>query len=128
MKYDYDDMLERKAAQLREARERQLREKQSAEKFYDGLLWSDKDQMYVKETPYTKPDPVNNPPHYTAFGVEVIEITEHLPFNRGSAVKYLARAGKKGGPEKELEDIRKAQWYVNREVARLEKLGKAKLG
>jgi len=66
------------------------------------------------------PDLVNHPPHYRlAPGVEVIALTEQLTFNRGNAVKYLARAGRKQGTS-ELEDLRKALWYVSREVARLE--------
>jgi hypothetical protein len=63
-------------------------------------------------------DLINHPPHYTKFPVEVIEITEQLDFCRGNAVKYLCRAGLKGD---ELEDLRKAQWYVNRAVAKLER-------
>lgn len=69
-------------------------------------------------------DNVNHPSHYAdgwSNGAEVIDITEHLDFNRGNAVKYLARAGKKGGSKgKELEDLRKAQWYVERAIAKLE--------
>ena len=66
-------------------------------------------------------DPVNHPSHYAqgwSNNAEVIDITEHLPFNRGNAVKYLARAGRKD-PARELEDLRKARWYVDREIARL---------
>lgn len=65
-------------------------------------------------------DPVNHPAHYTSFGAEVIEITEHLNFNRGSAVKYLARAGLKD-PATELQDLEKALWYVSREIARVKR-------
>lgn len=66
-------------------------------------------------------DNINHPSHYRGFsnGAEVIDITEQLNFNRGSAIKYLARAGKKD-PAKELEDLRKAEWYVQREIARIE--------
>jgi hypothetical protein len=67
-------------------------------------------------------DAVSHPSHYAdgwSNGAEVIDITENLNFNRGNACKYLARAGKKGGPEKELEDLRKALWYVRREIERL---------
>ncbi|WP_395759503.1 DUF3310 domain-containing protein [Streptomyces althioticus] len=71
----------------------------------------------------TRPsDAVSHPSHYAdgwSNGAEVIDITENLNFNRGNACKYLARAGKKGGPEKELEDLRKALWYVRREIERL---------
>ena len=67
-------------------------------------------------------DPVNHPSHYTRFpGIEVIQLTEHLDFCRGSAVKYLARAGAKDSA-KEIEDLKKARWYVDREIERLEAL------
>lgn len=63
-----------------------------------------------------KPDMVNHPPHYTAHpsGVECIQITEHMNFCIGNAIKYLWRADLKGG----LEDLEKAKWYVEREIAR----------
>ena len=62
-----------------------------------------------------------NPAHYQGFsnGAQVIDITENLNFNRGNAVKYLARAGAKD-PAKEIEDIKKAIWYAQRELVRLE--------
>lgn len=66
-------------------------------------------------TQTTPNDAVNHPSHYTQYPVEVIELTRHMPFNRGNAVKYVARAGYKGGPEKELEDIDKAIWYLKDE-------------
>ncbi len=69
----------------------------------------------------TKPvdDPVNHPRHYTQHpsGVECITITEHMNFNVGNAGKYLWRASLKGG----VEDLRKAAWYINREIERLSK-------
>jgi hypothetical protein len=65
-------------------------------------------------------DPVNNPVHYTDHpsGIECIQITEHMNFNLGNAIKYIWRAALKG---KHLEDLKKAVWYINREIARLEK-------
>ena len=64
-------------------------------------------------------DPVNSPAHYTAYnGLEVIDLTEQMSFNRGNAVKYLARAGLKS-KDTEIQDLEKAAWYVNREIARL---------
>ena len=63
-------------------------------------------------------DPIN-PDHYRRHGIELIDIVEDLGYNRGNAVKYLVRAGVKN-PATELEDLMKAQWYVNREIARLE--------
>lgn len=65
-------------------------------------------------------DMVNHPPHYTSHpsGVECIDVTEHYNFNTGNAIKYLWRAGLKGA---RLEDLKKARWYVDREIQRLEK-------
>lgn len=65
-------------------------------------------------------DPVNSPAHYTAYkGLEVIDLTEQMNFNRGNAVKYIARAGIKSRGEGEIEDLRKAAWYIQREIERL---------
>lgn len=65
------------------------------------------------------PDNVNHPEHYTRFkGVEVIDITEQLNFNRGNVVKYVTRAGAKAGSD-EKEDLRKAEWYLRREIERV---------
>ena len=63
-------------------------------------------------------DPVNHPTHYTDHpsGVECIQITEHMNFNLGNAVKYIWRAALKG---KQLQDLEKAAWYINREIERL---------
>jgi hypothetical protein len=63
-------------------------------------------------------DSVNHPTHYTEHpsGVECIQITEHMNFNIGNAVKYLWRAGLKSD---RVEDLKKAAWYVNREIERL---------
>jgi hypothetical protein len=63
-------------------------------------------------------DNVNHPKHYTAHpsGVECIEITEHMNFCLGNAVKYIWRASLKG---KEVEDLKKARWYIDREISRL---------
>jgi hypothetical protein len=65
-------------------------------------------------------DPVTKPKHYVGHpsGVECIQITEHMNFCRGNAIKYIWRAGDKGN---ELEDLKKARWYIDREIERLEK-------
>ena len=69
-------------------------------------------------------DPVNHPSHYTDGKIEVIDFIDDkgLNFNRGNVVKYVVRAGKKeaDNPAKELEDLRKAAWYLNHEISRLE--------
>ena len=70
--------------------------------------------------PVNQPDNVNHPSHYTAYnGLEIIDLTEQMNFNRGNAVKYIARAGLKGAGDKEIEDLEKAAWYINREIQRL---------
>ena len=63
-------------------------------------------------------DNVNHPKHYNSHpsGVECIEITEHMNFCLGNAVKYIWRASLKG---KEVEDLRKARWYIDREISRI---------
>jgi hypothetical protein len=64
-----------------------------------------------------KHDPVNHPRHYTTHpsGVECIQITEHMGFNLGNAMKYIWRADEK---DNAVEDLRKAVWYVQREIAK----------
>lgn len=68
-------------------------------------------------------DPVNHPRHYTSHpakcscgnGIECIQITEHMGFCLGNAVKYIWRADLKHDA---LEDLRKAVWYIEREIER----------
>jgi hypothetical protein len=64
-------------------------------------------------------DIVNHPPHYTTHpsGVECIEVTRHMTFNLGNAVKYIWRAGSKGD---QVTDLRKAIWYLEDEIKRLD--------
>ena len=65
-------------------------------------------------------DNVNHPPHYKAGGIETIDFIEakSLNYNLGNVVKYITRADYKGN---KLEDLKKAQWYLNREVSNLGK-------
>jgi len=60
------------------------------------------------------PDPIR-PPHYQEHpsGFQCIQVTEHMNFCMGNAVKYIWRAGLKGSKE---EDLRKAIWYLEREL------------
>lgn len=62
-------------------------------------------------------DLVNDPPHYKHGGIETIDYIEakELNFHLGNAVKYISRANHKGTP---LQDIRKAIWYLERELDR----------
>lgn len=66
-------------------------------------------------------DTIDHPSHYTQYqGVEVIDLTEQMNFNRGNAVKYVCRAGFKD-PSTEIEDLQKAIWYLQREIDRISK-------
>lgn len=68
-------------------------------------------------------DAINHPAHYTSSpakcecgaSIECIQITEHMGFNLGNAIKYIWRADLKG---ESMQDLRKAQWYLNREIER----------
>lgn len=66
-------------------------------------------------------DPVNHPSHYTDSKIEVIDFIEdkNLSFHLGNVVKYIARAGKKD-TTKTLEDLKKARWYLDRYIQKLE--------
>lgn len=77
-----------------------------------------------------KRDLVNHPSHYTwlkdVCGVEVIDITRHLNFNKGNVIKYVLRSGYKDEQgmsmaQKEIEDLKKARFYIDDEIKRLEK-------
>ena len=63
-------------------------------------------------------DAVNHPKHYTQHpsGIECIQVTRWMNFNLGNAVKYIWRASLKNG----IEDLRKAAWYIDDEIKRLE--------
>lgn len=68
-------------------------------------------------------DPVNHPSHYCSHpsGIECITISEHHNFCVGNAMKYMWRAGLKGDTaSKQIEDLKKARWYLTREIERLE--------
>lgn len=66
-------------------------------------------------------DPVNHPRHYTDHpsGIECIQVTEYMTFNLGNAVKYIWRTGLKG--DDLIQDLRKAIWYIEREISLLER-------
>ena len=68
-------------------------------------------------------DNVNHPSHYTDGKIEVIDFIEdkQLNFNRGNAIKYISRAGKKD-KSKEVEDLQKAVFYINREIKRIKEV------
>lgn len=82
------------------------------EKYGSGVL---KKALGVSE------DKVNHPKHYTFGKLEVIDVLEDWGLDKdfclGNTIKYIARARHKGN---ELEDLKKAQWYLNRKIMKLE--------
>lgn len=71
-------------------------------------------------------DPVNHPSHYTSHqsGIECIQVTEHMNFCLGSAMKYIWRCDQK---DHAIEDLKKAVWYIQREIARREAINDPQL-
>jgi hypothetical protein len=65
-------------------------------------------------------DNVNNPKHYNSHpsGIQAIQVTEHMNFCLGNAVKYIWRSDLKHDA---IEDLEKAIWYINREIERRKK-------
>lgn len=76
--------------------------------------------LYMTSPKKETKDNVNSPAHYKTGGIETIDYIEakSLNYNLGNVVKYVSRSDYKG---KKLEDLKKAQWYLNREVSNLEK-------
>ena len=79
-------------------------------------------------TTFTKEDMVNHPSHYTWLkelcGIEVIDITRHMDFSLGNALKYILRAGHKEesgmtNTQKAIEDLEKAKWYIDDKINQL---------
>lgn len=92
-------------------------------------VWKDKDAAFAhysllnRGNPVVQEhDPVSHPTHYVSHpsGVECITITEHMSFCLGNATKYVWRAGLKS--DDPIQDLKKARWYLKREMKRLKKL------
>lgn len=86
-----------------------------------------KDAIYYANQEHKKADMVNHPPHYISeTGLEVIDVIEAFTFNlsgieatdTGNIIKYICRWKEKNG----LEDLKKAQWYINHLIKHVEKL------
>jgi hypothetical protein len=75
----------------------------------------------------TENNNIDHPRHYTSHpsGVECIDIAEHFGFNLGNATKYIWRAGLKSADP--LEDLKKARWYIEREIGRLQRAAEAEI-
>lgn len=74
-----------------------------------------RDEMLDHMVPDEKPEAINHPAHYQSGGMEVIDVIDafRLGFNIGNAIKYALRSGKKGD---RIEDLKKARWYLDREI------------
>ena len=68
---------------------------------------------------HTKNDNIEHPKHYTSHpsGIECIEVTRHMGFNLGNAIKYIWRADLKNDA---IEDLKKAVWYLTDEIEKRE--------
>lgn len=99
---------------------------------YIGIIYADPNHRYAGQEVFEMDevsmtgDVVNHPTHYTndPSGVECIQITRHRNFNVGNAIKYLWRNGLKYDPgqstiDKQVEDLRKAVFYIEDEIERL---------
>lgn len=86
-------------------------------KILKGNNMPDFDILEINKKNNANEDVVNHPSHYTYGGIEVIDVIEafNLDFHRGNVVKYVLRAGKKD-PLKEIEDLEKAKWYLERYI------------
>lgn len=82
--------------------------------YYEYEVRRDKE----REDAYADYEKVAHPKHYCSHpsGVECIQVTEWMNFNLGNAIKYIWRASLKG---KELQDLKKAVWYIQREIERI---------
>lgn len=102
-------------------------------KVSDGneVTYVDCSKVKIEKVSFSTPNKkemVNHPDHYHPGTYEAINVIEawDLNFNLGSAIKYISRCGLKpdaelSRKEKTLEDLRKAAWYINREIERLSK-------
>ena len=65
-------------------------------------------------------DSIHKPKHYTEHpsGIECIQVTEHMGFNLGNAIKYIWRCDLKLDA---IEDLKKAKWYIDREISKRER-------
>ena len=109
-----------------------MNKEKSAQEVYQEMLQKEEklaSTMQEEFDRYKKEERVFSPPHYTWLkdlcGIEVIDITRHMDFCLGNCIKYILRAGHKteegmSDKEKTIEDLKKAAWYLNDEIKRLE--------
>lgn len=107
----------------------EIRDKWNKLKISDEEFYNKRDELMRRakaqeiEVNFAVPieDKINNPDHYKGKTLEAIQVIEdfELNYNLGNSVKYILRAGKK---EDKLADLRKANWYIVREIQAQEKM------
>ena len=92
----------------------------SGNEVYDDVPTRAQEELEYIENNKTKHEAINHPDYYNGNGIEAIDVIEAwgLDFCLGNTVKYIARCGKKS--DKVVEDLKKAAWYLNREIERME--------
>ena len=112
---EFGETIEERMIRLRDFAKRRAMESR-ASNLPEGMTEADVNEIVADvNKAIAQHDAVNNPAHYTAGGIETIDFIEakKLGYNLGNVVKYITRAGHKGN---QLEDLRKAQWYLTREI------------
>ena len=91
----------------------------SGNEVYDDVPTRAQEELEYIENNKTKHEAINHPDYYKGNGIEAIDVIEawNLDFCLGNTVKYIARCGKKSN--KVIEDLKKAAWYLNREIERM---------
>lgn len=99
-----------------------LSHKNGTKEIVEWIFSDDMLELHEEKNKQNKKEEVNHPEHYNK-GIEAIDIIESwgLNFSLGNAIKYITRAPYKGT---ELKDLKKAEWYIQREIKRLENLEK----
>ena len=114
-KEQYGESIEERMIRLRDFAKRRAMARPIAN-LPEGVTAADVNEIVADvNQAIAQHDAVNNPAHYTAGGIETIDFIEakKLGYNLGNVVKYITRADHKGN---KLEDLRKAQWYLTREI------------
>ena len=109
---------------IRSANKKKIKPLSSYERLLkDSLAQARGEQPRIRMQASPSADMVNQPPHYTAGGIETIDFIEakKLGYNLGNVIKYITRSDLKGD---KLENLEKAQWYLNREINNLKKVTK----
>ena len=109
-----DSVLDKlKTMPLTSARKAEIERKVEADRIFELTKGRDRVELIEPQA-----DNVNHPAHYKVGGIETIDFIEAkgLSYHLGNVVKYIARADNKGNRK---EDLLKAQWYLNREIAKL---------